>query len=91
MNNIVVEGEVVETANGKAEPKLVPKANGRITELERRVGALEGDTRLDSLVWLHAEMVHNMKLAAAQQILSNPEVQARLQQAVMAQLNGQIA
>ena len=63
---------------------LKPKPNGRITTLENNVKALQ--ERVDTLVWLHAELMQHMKMMVAQQLLSNPEVQDRLRDALISQM-----
>jgi hypothetical protein len=60
---------------GAKQPKVKP--DGRIGTLEKKV---------DTLIWLHAELMWKLQLAAAKQMLDNPEVKERLQQALVQQM-----
>jgi hypothetical protein len=75
----VIEGEVEHTPahgnGGGKQPKAKP--DGRIGTLEKKI---------DTLIWLHAELMWKLQLAAAKQMLDNPEVKERLQQALVQQM-----
>ncbi len=43
---------------------------------DERIKTLE--TRLDTVIWLHAELAHRLKMAALQRLLSTPDVQQKL-------------
>ncbi len=72
----ITENAVVEASNG-ATKQLKSKPDGRIATLEHKV---------DTLIWLHSELMHKLQMAAAQQMLQNPEIQERLQAAIVAQM-----
>jgi hypothetical protein len=66
--------------------ELKPKPNGRIATLEAKVAELE--SKVDTIAWLHAELMQKLKMMLAQQLLANPDVQERIKQAIASQLGG---
>jgi hypothetical protein len=50
----------------------------RIAELENKV---------DTLIWLHTELVLKARMAAAQQVMQNPQFQDKIRAALVAQMN----
>ena len=57
----------MSSAIGIEATKLQPKPNGRNATLERNVEELQN--KLDTVVWLHAEMSYGLKVAAVQQLV----------------------
>jgi hypothetical protein len=51
---------------------------------QKRIAELED--KVNILIWLHAEMSYNTRMAAVKQMLSNPAIQERLKEAFAAQL-----
>lgn len=67
---------------------LLPKPNGRITTLERRVDELEH--KISIMAWLDAERKHNAKLAVAKQMLQSPDIQERLGNAIVSRIGDKL-
>lgn len=76
----------LEEIEAAGVPKLTVKPDGRIGKLEKTVERLERE--LAETRWCFAELMYKLQMAAAQQLLAQPEMQERLQQALVAQLNG---
>ena len=72
---IEIVGEVVDAPDRK---------QGRLGTLEKQVVALQ--EKIDTLIWLHAEAAHKAKVTQLRQLLSNPDVQKRIQSALLAQI-----
>lgn len=74
----------------KATAAKVPTTLARVGELETQLA--EAQTQLAEVRWCFAELMFQMRRAAAEQMmakLSDPAVKQQLQNALMAQLNGQ--
>lgn len=79
---MIIDEEVVEAPK---EPTPTPKPNGRIGTIEAELAKVRQE--LDEVRWCFAEFMHNMRLAAAQQMLQQPEIKARLEQMLMEQMS----
>ena len=69
--------------------KQVAAQQQQIDTLQQLVETLAGDhaDTINTLAWLHAEALHKTKLATVQQIMSRPEVQQKIQQALLAKID----
>lgn len=65
----------------KAPTKAKPRAL-----LEVRIE--EQQKQIDTLAWLLASLLHELRVAIAQQYLQNPQVQQKLQEELLARLQG---
>lgn len=71
--------------NGKATTKT-RKPKQEPTSVEARLAKQQ--KQIDTLAWLLAGLLHELRMVIAQQLLSNPQVQQQLQQELLAKMQG---